>query len=95
MTRGRMIRNKGMPAATTLAKITERHQGCQQNGERKRERNQGKCRVKEELGKDLNLQSFPYHFVDISPQELHHEDEEADEECPCKKQEETLEDKYI
>ena len=51
--------------------------------------------VKEELSHNAHLQPFSDQFVYISPQELHHEYEQTDEECTNKEHQKTLYDEYI
>ena len=52
-------------------------------------------RIKEELSHNAHLQPFSDQFVYISPQELHHEYEQTDEECTNKEHQKTLYDEYI
>ena len=47
-------------------------------------------REKEELGQDFYFQTFSHQFVYVSPQELHHEDEQTDEKSSCEEQQETF-----
>ena len=65
----------------TFAEVSEGHQRGQKDGQRQRQGNQCQRRQKEKLGKYVDFQSFSHQFVHVSPQELHHEDEKADEEC--------------
>ena len=49
----------------------------------------------EELGHDVERETFTYQLVDISPQELHHQHKLADEERSHEKQTELLGDKDV
>ena len=79
----------------SFAEVSECHQRRQQNGQRKRQRYQRQRRQKKELRKHVHFQSFPHQFVNVSPEELHHEDEQADKECSGEEQQKALENKYV
>ena len=67
-----------------FTEVSEGHQCSQKNGQWEGYRNQRYPGVEEELGHDRHLQTLAYQFIYISPEELHHEDEKADEECTRK-----------
>ena len=78
-----------------FAKIAECHEGGQQHRQRGRGRPQGQCRVIEKLRKNNEVQAFAHHVVHSPPEELHHEDEQANERCPDEQQDKAFDDKYI
>ena len=45
---------------------------------------EGLCYVEEELEVYVEGESLAYKVVNVFPQKLHHDDEEADAECACK-----------
>lgn len=79
----------------TFAEVTECHQGGEQHGKGCRGRPKGECRVVEKLGKNDEVQAFAHHVVNPLPQELHHEDEQADEGGSDEQEDKAFNDKYI
>jgi hypothetical protein len=51
--------------------------------------------VLEELGKDIHRETLADEVIDITPQKLHHQHKEADEEGAREKQQKLPGDKYI
>ena len=62
-----------------LAKVAERHERSQQDGKRQSQWNHRERRIKEQLTYHTYGKAFTHKFVDVFPQELHHDDKEADE----------------
>ena len=63
-----------------LSHVAKRDERSQQNGKRQRHGNQRDTHVPEELPQNIQRQSLAYQFVDVTPRELHHENEQANEE---------------
>ena len=63
-----------------LAEVAETHQQSQEQGQWQRHGYGGDGGVKQQLGYNLEFQSFTYQVVDIEPYELHHPDKHHDEE---------------
>ena len=78
-----------------LSEVSEGDQCCQQHGQRQRGRHQRQSGIDEELCQHRHIEALAHHLIYILPQELHHEDEEADEEGASKQQAETLQYKYV
>ena len=78
-----------------LAHIAERDKACQQDRHGKRHGHQRETAVIEELHQHVHREAASHELFQITPHELHHEDEEANEECTCKEQEVVLQYEYI
>lgn len=63
-----------------LAQVAEGDERAKQDGERQSLRHHDEGHVPEELPQDIHRQALAYQLVDKSPQKLHHQHEEADEE---------------
>ncbi len=73
-----------------LAEISEHHKRGQQHGQRQRHGNHGECRIEKQLGDYADLQPLAHKVVDALPEELHHDYEQADEECHGEQRQEAL-----
>ena len=73
------MRKRDMPAA-----LVEGDEGGEEYGERESHWDEGLCYVEEELEVYVEGESLAYKVVNVFPQKLHHDDEEADAECACK-----------
>ena len=51
--------------------------------------------MEHELGKHADGKALPHKFIDIAPDELHEQDEQADEEGTRKQQEKLPENEYV
>ena len=78
-----------------LPKIAECHQRCQKHGKGKGGRHHRKSRIEEEFGYNIECKSFSNKVLDITPQELHQYNEQADEECHGKQRQEALQHETI
>ena len=78
-----------------LAQVAVCDQGRKKDGQRECLWHQSQAHIPEELCQYLQRQTLANQFVDISPQELHHQDEEADEKRSHEKQPELLSDKDV
>ena len=66
---------------TAFAKVSEGDKRGQKDSKRQCLWNEHKAHIPEELRQHLHRKSFTNQFVNVSPQELHHQHELADEEC--------------
>ena len=63
-----------------LAQIAKCHQRSQQDTQRQCQRQQTQCGMEEKLSYQVHAQALANQLVDVTPQELHHHDKEADAE---------------
>ena len=66
----------------TLAEVAVGNKRGEEDGQRKGLRHHHQAHVPEELSENIHGQSLADQVVDIPPQELHHQHEQTDEECP-------------
>ena len=74
-----------------LAKIAERHQRRQQDGQRQRHRYHGEGGVEEKFGQHSEAEALAHQIVHVFPQKLHEHDEQHDEERHREHRQECLE----
>ena len=63
-----------------LAHVAEGHHRRQESRQRQGQRQHLAASPQEELQDDLELQAFADQFIDVQPQELHHQDKDGDRE---------------
>ena len=78
-----------------FAQIAERDEAGQQDSQGHRLGDDRQAAVPEELSQKVDCEALADEVVHPHPQELHHEDEETDEESACEKQQEPLDDVYV
>ena len=78
-----------------LTHVSERNEGCQQDGNRQRQRDESFGGIEEELGKDGQFQTLSHQVVHIFPKELHHNDEQTDHEGAQQHRNEVLQNIYV
>ena len=84
------------PTAYELVKeIAKRDKAGQQDGQRQRHGHEREAAVVEKLAQHVPREALADEFLHITPHKLHHEDEEADEERACEKQQVGLQDECI
>ena len=73
-----------------FAQVAEGDERSQQQAQRQCLRHERDAHIPEKLRQNVDRQALANQFVHITPRKLHHEDEEAYEESPCKNEQELL-----
>ena len=78
-----------------LAQVAEGDERGEQDGQGESLRHHHLRHVPEKLCHDVEGETFADEGVDVFPHKLHHQHEEADEECAYEKQAKLLDDEYV